>query len=270
MQRQRPRLLTLGEIENDLRRLLEDFGPPRRRQQPHYPFWHLQSDGLWEVPEGARVARVTGRGSPPLRDLSPLAGGLPGPLYEQLRADPDLVMRLARRLLDEHFPSSVHCDILERVGLPDEGAAPAARDPGFRLRVLRAYEFRCAVCGYDGRLDATPVGLEAAHVQWWSHRGPDRVGNGLALCTLHHKAFDLGVIGLDERLRVQVSQAFHGGQRARELVIAYAGAPLRRPQPGQPEVAERHRGWHEAQVFRGPGRVLVDAAAESRDQPPYQ
>jgi HNH endonuclease len=35
-------------------------------------------------------------------------------------------------------------------------------------------------------------GLEAAHIKWFQARGPDVVQNGLALCSLHHKIFDLG------------------------------------------------------------------------------
>src|SRR5437588_7846441 len=36
------------------------------------------------------------------------------------------------------------------------------------------------------------VGLDAAHIRWHQAGGPDREGNGLALCVLHHKLFDLG------------------------------------------------------------------------------
>lgn len=39
------------------------------------------------------------------------------------------------------------------------------------------------------------MGLEAAHVQWHSQNGSDDVSNGLALCSLHHTLFDLGVLG---------------------------------------------------------------------------
>ena len=88
----------------------------------------------------------------------------------------------------------------------------------FRLTVLRAYEYRCAMCGYDGRLDTTPVGVDAAHVRWSAAGGPDELSNGIALCVLHHKAFDLGALGLTEHHRVTVSQAFHGGARATEAI----------------------------------------------------
>lgn len=45
------------------------------------------------------------------------------------------------------------------------------------------------------------AGIEAAHIMLHTVKGPDKESNGLALCVLHHKAFDLGAfsIGLDLR-----------------------------------------------------------------------
>ncbi|CAM5703108.1 HNH nuclease domain-containing protein OS=Streptomyces fumanus OX=67302 GN=GCM10018772_60250 PE=4 SV=1 [Streptomyces fumanus] len=101
-------------------------------------------------------------------------------------------------------------------------------------RLLTAYEYRCTFCGYDGRIGAVPVGLEAAHVRWWALGGPDEVENGLCLCSLHHKLFDKGVLGVDDGQRILVSQRFVGhSPAAREHVTALAGRPLIGPQPGR-------------------------------------
>lgn len=263
----RQRLVPFTDIEEDLRGLLRDFGPPRRSHHPELPFWHLQSDGIWELPEADRT-RLRPGGSPPVSSVRTLTGGIPEPLWHRLRDDPDLTRDLARRLLESHFPGSLHDDILERtaIGTLEALMRPVQRrDPQFRLRVLRAYEYRCAVCGYDGRLDTVPVGIEAAHVRWWAAGGPDDVDNGLALCSLHHKAFDLGVIGLSPELLVEVSQGFHGHERAHEYVSRFAGAPALRPQSGTPLVHEAHRRWHGTEVFRGPARVGAGPlAAEPR------
>ena len=48
--------------------------------------------------------------------------------------------------------------------------------------MLTAYEWRCAVCGLDVRLGSVSVALDAAHIRWHQAGGPDREGNGLALC----------------------------------------------------------------------------------------
>ena len=40
--------LRYSAVEDDLRRLLAEYGPPNRTT-PAYPFHHLVSDGVWEV-----------------------------------------------------------------------------------------------------------------------------------------------------------------------------------------------------------------------------
>ena len=55
------------------------------------------------------------------------------------------------------------------------------------------------MCEYDIRFGDRLPGLEAAHIRWHSHDGRDVVSNGLALCGVHHKALDLGAMGLEVR-----------------------------------------------------------------------
>lgn len=61
----------------------------------------------------------------------------------------------------------------------------------FRERVVRAYQHHCAVC----RLKRKEL-LEAAHIMPDTDPlGEPKVSNGLALCNLHHAAFDRYLIG---------------------------------------------------------------------------
>lgn len=110
-------------------------------------------------------------------------------------------------------------------------------------------------------LGASTVGLEAAHVRWWSYHGPDEVDNGLCLCSLHHKLFDKGVLGLGEGRRILVSQRLVGRSEAsKQHVLALAGRQVIGPQAGTPTVASRHRQWHAQQVFRGKPREPLNQA----------
>src|SRR5206468_12226286 len=71
---------------------------------------------------------------------------------------------------------------------------------GFRERVLRAYQMCCAIC----RLRHDEL-LEAAHILPDGHpRGEPVIPNGLALCKLHHAAFDSYIIGVTPDLEVKV------------------------------------------------------------------
>jgi putative restriction endonuclease len=70
----------------------------------------------------------------------------------------------------------------------------------FRQRVLRAYRDSCSVC----RLRHVEL-LDAAHIVPDSDPGGDPiVPNGLALCKLHHAAFDRHIIGIRPDLIVDV------------------------------------------------------------------
>jgi putative restriction endonuclease len=261
LQRGEPRLTTFPEIEGHLRLLLEEFGPPRKSYHPEFPFWHLRTDGLWEV-QGAERLPLKKAGSSPsagvLRDAE-ARGGLQPSVFRLLAARPPLLRWMAEILLEEHFPASYHDAILAAVGLsldPEtERTRRRKRDAEFPVLVLRAYEYRCAVCGLDAQLDGRSVGLEAAHVRWHSHGGDSIVANGICACPLHHRAFDFGGIGISEHHRVIASSRLHGGDVTRELLLRYHGAPLRRPQRGEPPVDLANIRWHLREVFRGPPRA---------------
>jgi putative restriction endonuclease len=62
----------------------------------------------------------------------------------------------------------------------------------FRQRVLRAYRTRCAVCA----LREAPL-LQAAHIiEDRDPRGAAAVVNGIALCAIHHLAYDRNLLGI--------------------------------------------------------------------------
>ena len=67
--------------------------------------------------------------------------------------------------------------------------------PAFRTRVLLAYETRCAVCQLrHGSL------LDAAHiVPDTEERGLPTTSNGLAMCKIHHAAYDQNMLGVSPR-----------------------------------------------------------------------
>jgi putative restriction endonuclease len=74
---------------------------------------------------------------------------------------------------------------------------------GFRVRVIAAYQERCAVC----RLRHREL-LDAAHILPDADPGGEPlVTNGLALCKLHHAAFDQNIIGIRPDLIVEVNRA---------------------------------------------------------------
>ncbi|MFF3147877.1 restriction endonuclease, partial [Streptomyces sp. NPDC057927] len=97
--------LRYSAVEDDLKRLLAEYGPANRTT-PAYPFHHLVGDGVWEV----RTDRGPGSPGSGVRELrsTGAAGRLAPELRAALRREPALLGRMARILLDLHFPPSLH------------------------------------------------------------------------------------------------------------------------------------------------------------------
>ena len=120
-----------------------------------------------------------------------VAAGLSPDIEAALSKDPKMLKAAAMWLLESNFPDTIHEDILSAVGLNLKIDSKKQRDPQFRERILVAYAYSCAVCGYGIRLGEKLVGVEAAHIKWHRAGGPDIENNGIALCSLHHKLLTL-------------------------------------------------------------------------------
>jgi len=250
------RLATYEELERPLYDLLEEFGPPRKSIHPEYPFWRLQTDKLWEVHETVRLTRRQSNSDPLKSELIKfrIQGGFPPPIHEAFRRNPLLIQQAAQALLNAHFPPSVHEEILTAVGLDLAATTPRARIAAFRSEVLETYGHACAFCGYSVRLGNADLGLDAAHIRWHQASGPDIPANGLACCSLHHRALDRGAISLADDLTILVSVSLHGGAKLDDHFLALANRPLRLPSLSAHTPRPEFLAWHRKEVFRPPPR----------------
>ena len=247
-----------SEMESQLASLISTFGPPSRTApstSAAYPFTRLRSDGVWELDTDVAMDQVT-----PLREHQ-VAGRFTPDIEQSLLSSPSLVNRVARMLVESQFPETLAADVLVQAGLDPDFVlrSPDLPAPDTPLRrrsaawvqdVLAAWDRQCAFCGYDGQLGDSVVGIEAAHVRWFNLGGPDDPDNGLALCSLHHKLFDRGALGLDVEYRVKVSQRFTGRTTAARSVYQLYGTALR-PRPGTMLPSQQYVAWHNHEVFKG-------------------
>jgi len=252
--------LPWSAAESALADLIAEFGPSSRTgraQSAAYPFTRLRADGVWVLDQDVQMDLVG-----PLAQRQ-VVGRFEASVEAALRADPPRARSAARALVLSNFPETVAPDVLEAVGLDPAAVLGAAdlpgargvadqrrRDPAWRTAVLQAWDRQCAFCGYDGQLAGASIGIDAAHVRWFAFDGPDALDNGLALCVLHHKLFDLGVLGLDAKLQVQVSAAFTARTAAGRAVYELHRRALA-PRPGTATPAAAHVSWHAREVFKG-------------------
>ena len=98
----------------------------------------------------------------------------------------------------------------------------------FKLDVMRAYRHRCAICALRER-----TLVQAAHiVPDIEPEGIAAVVNGLALCAIHHLAFDRNVLGIDPDSVVHIARRLlddTDGPMLRTGLQGFHGAPIALP-----------------------------------------
>ena len=100
--------------------------------------------------------------------------------------DPDMIHPVDLTLRRQYAHATVRQRLHQRV---------------FRERVLIAYQSQCALC----RL-RHPELLDAAHIKEDSEGGEPVVPNGLAMCAIHHRAFDAQVLGIRPNYVIEIRQ----------------------------------------------------------------
>ena len=120
----------------------------------------------------------------------------------------------------------------------------------FRVDVLRAYRTRCAVCQLRERSL-----VQAAHII--EDPDPDGIAavvNGIALCAMHHLAYDRNLMGIDPSGIVHIGKRLRDttdGPMLREGLLGFHGAHLHFPRrqqdrPDPRRLARRFETFEEA------------------------
>ncbi|MBF0231907.1 MAG: HNH endonuclease [Desulfamplus sp.] len=249
------RLISFSEIYQKLKELLIEFGPMRKSYRPEYPFWRLQHDGLWELTNTSDFASQIGKGDAKKSDLIKfdVHGGFSKEVYEFLISNKAQIPIIVSSILEKNFPSSIHEDILQAIGLDLESdfSLKKCRDPHFRDKILNAYQYQCAICGFNVRVGNSLVALEAAHIKWHQAGGPDSEENGIALCALHHKLFDRGAFTLSKAMKIMVSDRAYGTNGFNEWLMAFHGKKIATPQRPSFFPEPQFLSWHVREVFQG-------------------
>jgi len=225
----------------------------RRTQKPdvRFPFFHIGSEGFWRPLDAAgqlaideRFARVA--------ELDPQ--------FAEFARDSSLREQARRVLIAKYFEPAERIALYTLVGMPvpteDEIAADAGfeptdsakgkgRDMRFRLDVVAAYNYTCALTG--SRLTTITAGsiVDAAHIHQFSDSRNDDPRNGMALCKNAHWLFDAGLWSLDDDYRVLVAnERFVEESPNQKPLIDYQGERLRLPSDERIWPDPKHIAWH--------------------------
>lgn len=116
------------------------------------------------------------------------------------------------------------------------------RDRQFRMRVLDAYDRRCALTGMQlinggGRAEA-----QAAHIMSVGAGGPDTVANGIALSGTVHWMFDRGLVSLSDTGDILLSRKINDIESVEKLL--HPDRRARFPANSNARPDPRYLGWH--------------------------
>lgn len=137
------------------------------------------------------------------------------------------------------------------VGVDDRKRAQVAQSVregqgAFRVRVLDAYERRCAVTGER----SWPV-LDAAHIQPSLGPASNHVQNGLVLRADIHRLFDAGYVTVTPDYRFRVSRRLRDEYENGRVYYQLDGAPLvMLPRRAESRPSREALAWHVATAFR--------------------
>ncbi len=247
--------ISFTDAEDVVSPLIQTYGPFNAKTTVAYPFARLANDksNIWWIDEYEKNASGD-LNLTEARDRK-LQAGFSDDILAAFRKNPKLIDNVAVNLLERNFSPSLHQDILEAVGLylgddEIEAVIRRKRDPKFRYKVLTAYYEQCSVCKYDIKMNGAAVALEAAHIKMHSAGGPDEVPNGLSLCVIHHKLFDLGAITVDKDMKVRVSERVVGDW-GRKLNDDFHEKEISLPRNEGMLPAGQFIQWHNQQIFKG-------------------
>jgi putative restriction endonuclease len=235
----------------------------RRTGKPEItlPFYHLHTAGIWTPLDEA--------GNPTMERHRAIAVRFDERFLVALQ-DRTFREQLRRVLIATYFTSpGERAALYDLVGLPvppgDIVRADAelykedverGREARFRLTVVPAYDYTCALTGY--RLVTVTSGsiVDAAHIHQFSDSRNNDPRNGIALCKNAHWLFDQGLWSMDDDCHVLIATSrFQEAGPDPILLAPLAGKKIRLPREPSYWPDKTYVAWHRKHEFQAPSTV---------------
>jgi len=153
----------------------------------------------------------------------------------------------------EYSQSLLQQKVAEQLSLFDEAGESAkkkkVRDAGFRKAIVQLYGHRCALCGIRMLTPEGHTVVEAAHIIPWSDSKDDKPTNGLCLCRLCHWSFDEGLMGVDAKYEVLVSDRVRIDSNMPGHILTLAQRPIFKPNTETFWPDQDNLNWHRSKRF---------------------
>ena len=242
------------------------------------PFYHLKGDQFWHLQPNFGFEKAI-QDKTKMRSIGNLDRALSFAYLDTelflLLCEQSNRTRLKACLLDTYFPQSkqlyspinkYHKGLadLERSLLEDSPEAYKSnfkenkdeelnftRGATFKKLIPKIYNYTCSISGLKLMSTRNFQMIDACHIRQFSECRDDTISNGFALCPNLHRAFDRGIISIDNNYKVIVSEAFNEEIFNPYGIKQLAGKRLLLPKDRKyyPDIANFE--WHRGERFLG-------------------
>lgn len=244
------------------------------------PFYHLTSDKFWKLIPNPGFENIL-QLSASMRSFANLNAAVNCAIIDEelfeLMKDKKSNEILTQFLLDEYFPNSesnFNNSSDGQQNLFDDIENKILKEPSeeyqqeikylleqkneeeiflrgslFKREIPKIYNNTCCISGM--KIDATinVSMIDACHIVPFSVSYDDTIKNGIALCPNLHRAFDRGLIAVDESYRVVVSKSFKEHE-TNYSIRAFEGNEIKLPYMKNYYPKIENFQWHLKNVFK--------------------
>jgi putative restriction endonuclease len=225
-----------------------------QRMDVRLPFYHLSSDGVWSA--------FTRDGSESLDPKTTQYVMIHKEFYN-LSQSAEFRSMARVVLIRTYFEPAEQVALAGLVNLTNadlaksnttvgetESSYQSGRDVRFRLDIVAAYNYTCALTGYRvTTIDGASI-IDAAHIHQFSESRNNDPKNGIALCKNAHWMFDQGLWSVDDDFRVIVAHsAFDEDTRDQKSLRDFHGMRISLPSNANLWPDPQHLAWHREHKF---------------------
>jgi putative restriction endonuclease len=135
---------------------------------------------------------------------------------------------------------------------PDKDATERGREGRFRIGVITAYDYTCALTGYRLVTLSSGTIVDAAHIHQFAASRNNFLSNGIALSKNAHWLFDNGLWSLRDDYTVLLAERhFCESGEAAHLLSGMRNRKITLPAEPAHWPAQRHLEWHRTHRFLG-------------------
>ena len=225
-----------------------------QRMDIRLPFFHLSSDGVWSAftkdetesldPKSTQFVKINEAFFS--HSQSAAFRSMARAVLIRSYFQPEEQVALASLV---NF-SIVDLDNANTTVRESESSYQSGREVRFRLDIVAAYNYTCALTGYRvTTIDGASI-IDAAHIHQFSESRNNDPKNGIALCKNAHWMFDQGLWSLNDDYRVIVAHwAFDEDTRDQKSLRDFHGLQIALPSNTILWPDPQHLAWHREHKF---------------------